>query len=197
MLDFQNILNYLEFINISTDDQSIFEWKPPTSYKSYMLDLNIVKQNRMSNIFFHLNKGNLKIVHIRKDKLIYSAGATTEIQFQLLEALIDYISIKFYEIWDVDYVLSYENFTSTVFNPFKKEVQKIIETFHTLDLVRVINVECMVCEKLLPLIVKINLIENAESYPVPIVFDHLGHSILCYIDKNFHVRGVELVNKTG
>lgn len=197
MLDFNNILNYLEFINISTDDQSIFEWKPPNSYKSYMLDLNIVKQNRMSNIFFHLNKGNLKIVHIRKDKLIYSAGASNEIQFQLLEALIDHISIKFYEIWDVDYVLSYENFTPTVFNPFKKEVQEIIEKFHTLDLIKIINVECMVCEKILPLIVKVSLIKNAESYPVPIVFDHLGHSILCYIDKNFHVRGVELVNKTG
>ena len=197
MLDFNNILNYLEFINISTDDQSIFEWKPPNSYKSYMLDLNIVKQNRISNIFFHLNKGNLKIVHIRKDKLIYSAGASNEIQFQLLEALIDHISIKFYEIWDVDYVLSYENFTPTVFNSFKNEVQKIIEKFNTLDLIKIINVECMVCEKILPLIVKVSLIKNAESYPVPIVFDHLGHSILCYIDKNFHVRGVELVNKTG
>jgi hypothetical protein len=197
MLNFKNIINYLEFINISTDDQSIFEWKPPNSYKSYMLDLNIVKQNRMSNIFFHLNKGNLKIVHIRKDKLIYSAGATNELQFQLLEALIEYISKKFYEIWDVDYVLSYENFTPTVFNAFKDNVHEIIKNFHTLDLVKVIHVECMACEKLLPLIVKISLIKNAESYPVPIVFDHLGHSILCYIDKNFQVRGVELVNKTG
>ena len=84
-----------------------------------------------------------------------------------------------------------------MFNPFRKNIEKIIQNFQNLNLVKVINVECMVCEKLLPLIVKVSLIENAESYPVPIVFDHLGHSILCYIDKNFHVRGIELVNKTG
>jgi len=197
MLDFKNILNYLEFINISNDKFTIFEWKPPNSYKSYMLDLNIVKQNRMSNIFFHLNKGNLKIVHIRKGNLIYSAGSTNEIQFQLLEALIEYISKEFYEVWDVDYVLSYENFTPSIFHPFKKNVEDIVERFHKLDLIKVINVECMVCNKILPLIVKVSLIDNAESYPVPIVFDHVGHSILCYIDKNFSVRGVELVNKTG
>ncbi len=197
MLDFKKILNYLEFINISNDEFTIFEWKPPKSYKSYMLDLNIVKQNRMSNIFFHLNKGNLKIVHIRKGNLIYSAGSTNEIQFQLLEALIEYISKEFYEVWDVDYVLSYENFTPSIFHPFKKNIEDIVERFHKLDLIKVINVECMVCNKILPLIVKISLIENAESYPVPIVFDHVGHSILCYIDKNFSVRGVELVNKTG
>jgi hypothetical protein len=162
-----------------------------------MLDLNIVKQNRISDIFFHLNKGNLKIVHIRKNNLIYTAGSTNEIQFQLLEALIEHISKEFNEIWDVKYVLSYDNFTPTIFNRFKGKVQEIVETFHTLNLIKVINVECMVCNKILPLIIKLSLIENAESYPVPIVFEHLGHSILCYIDRNFNVRGVELVNKTG
>ena len=41
------------------------------------------------------------------------------------------------------------------------------------------------------------MIENADSYPVPIVYVHEGHAILCFIDQNFHHRGVELVNITG
>ena len=41
------------------------------------------------------------------------------------------------------------------------------------------------------------MIEQADSFPVPIVYHHEGHATLCYIDKNFEVRGVELVNTTG
>ena len=42
-----------------------------------------------------------------------------------------------------------------------------------------------------------SFIENAESYPVPLVYNHKGHAILCFIDKNYDIRGVELVNVTG
>jgi hypothetical protein len=55
----------------------------------------------------------------------------------------------------------------------------------------------MVCDTTKPLIVKRSFINDAESYPVPIVYTHDGHSVLCFIDKNFDVRGVELVHITG
>jgi hypothetical protein len=45
MVDYTKVLQNLEFVNISTDEFTIFEWKPPRSLKSYILDLNIVKQN--------------------------------------------------------------------------------------------------------------------------------------------------------
>ena len=197
MVDYTKILQNLEFLNISTDEFTIFEWKPPRSLKSYILDLNIVKQNPVSNIFFHLFRGNTKIVHIRLNNLIYTAGSNTEIQFQLLEALIEQVSNGFNETYDIDSYIKYGNFSTTVFNPFKEEINKIIKTFNSLDLVNEIMVPCRVCNTVLSITIKRSFIENSDSYPVPLVYSHKGHAILCFIDKNYAVRGVELVNITG
>ena len=197
MNDFKNVLKKLEFINISTDNFTIFEWKPERSYKSFILDMNILKQNPMRNIFFHVNKGNLKIAYIRYDNQICSAGADTDMQFQMLEALIEEVHRVFNETYDVDYILSYGNFSPGIFNNFKTQVDEIIANFEKLGLVRVINLPCSACNKTLPLIIKNSFIKNAESYPVPIVYTHNGHAILVFIDMNFNVRGVELVNMTG
>ncbi|MFW9773424.1 MAG: hypothetical protein ACFFBY_11045 [Promethearchaeota archaeon] len=197
MLSPERIIQNLEFINISTDEFTIFEWKPPRSFKSFVLDLNILKQNPSSDIFFHLHKGNMKIAYIRMENLIYSAGSDTEIQFQLLEALIEEIAKKFLERYDIESYLSYGKFSSNLFDDFKPFVKNIIFNFKSLDLVKEIKVPCAVCDKVLPLIIKKSFIEKADSYPVPIVYSHLGHSILCFIDVNYNVRGVELVNITG
>jgi len=197
MLSSEKIMQNLEFINISNDEFTIFEWKPPRSYKSFALDLNILKQNPSNDIFFHLHKGNMKIAYIRMENLIYSAGSNTEIQFQLLEALIEEVSKIFNERYDVKSYLSFGKFSSNMFDSFKPFVEDIIINFKSLNLVKQINVPCMVCDKILPLVIKRSSIENAESHPVPIVYSHSGHAILCFIDRNFDVRGVELVNVTG
>jgi hypothetical protein len=187
----------LEFINFSTDEFSIYEWKPPRSFKSFVLDLNVVRLNPVDNIFFHMSRGNMKIVHIRQEGIIYTIGSTNKIQFQLLEALIEKISIVFHEIYDVKYILSYGNFDISIFRDFNKHLEEIIRDFDNLNLVRTISVPCMVCKTPKKLIVKKSFIENSESYPVSLVYMHDGHSILCFIDKNYDVRGVELVNITG
>lgn len=197
MTDYSRVLQNLEFINISTDKFSIFEWKPPRSFKSFILDLNIVKQNPISNIFFHIFKGNMKIVHIRLKNIIYTAGSNNEVQFQLLEALIERVSVVFNEIYDIESYIKYDNFSTTILSPFKEEVDNIINNFNSLNSVMDLKVPCMVCNTVLPVIVKRSFIENAESYPVPLVYNHKGHAILCFIDKNYDIRGVELVNVTG
>ncbi|MHA1782120.1 MAG: hypothetical protein ACTSUL_01700, partial [Promethearchaeota archaeon] len=166
-------------------------------FKSFVLDLNIYKKNAIKDIFFHINKGNLKIAYIRKDNLIYSAGSKNQMQYQMLEALIEQVIKDFNEMYAVDVILSYENFSPNVFNNFKSKVEEIIENFNELNIVRIINVPCMVCNQVLPLVVKRSFILSADSYPVPLVYTHKGHTILCFIDKNFDVRGVELVNITG
>jgi hypothetical protein len=194
---YRNIGQFLEFINISNDEVTLFEWKPAKSFRRFDLDLNIVKENPVSDIFFHKDKGNMKIVHIRKNNLIYTVGASIKVQFQLLEALLEYVSFKFHEMYDIGVILSYSNFNSNIFNSFKEIIEDIIKNFADLDLVKRIQVECKVCNTVLPLFVKKSFIQNAESYPVPIVYVHEGHAILCFIDQNFHHRGVELVNITG
>ncbi len=191
----KNIKNKLHFINISKEEMTFFEWKPPRSFKSYILDVNIVKDNTTQDIFFHLNKGNMKMVYIRKGILLYTIGSDQDVQYQLLEALLEQIDKKFHEIWDIDVILSYGNVSSNIFKDFTTHVNEIIENCN--ELIKKVDVYCRVCKKTLMLYVKNSIIENAVSFPVPLVFTHRGHALVTYIDQNFVVRGVELVNITG
>ena len=194
---YRNIGEFLEFINISDEKSTLFEWKPEKSYRRFDLDLNIVKENPVSDIFFHRDKGNMKIAYIRDNGLIYTVGARIKVQFQLLEALLEHVVFKFHEMYDVEVIMSYDDFNPAMFLNFKEILEEVIKNFADLDLVKRIQVECRACKKVLPLFVKKSMIENADSYPVPIVYVHEGHAILCFIDQNFHHRGVELVNITG
>ena len=192
-----NIIEKLHFINISTDEFSIFDWKPPGIFKSIVLDLNIVKENIAMDIFFHIYKGNEKIVHIRKGNLIYTIGTSTEVQFQILEALLEMVHEKFHEIYDINVIFSYGNVSASIFKNFANEVDEIVSKLNDLDLIQKVDVYCIVCKKTLPLYIKKSIMKSATSFPVPIVYNHQGHAIVCYIDQNFIVRGVELVNTTG
>jgi len=193
-----SLIDKISFFNISRGDITLFEWKPPRSFKSFLLDLNIIKQNKRDDIFFHVDKGNLKIAYIRKNNLIYSAGTEAlDLQFQTIEALIEHVIIEFNSIYDIDVILSYSDVTPTLFSPFKMNIIDILDNFPKLNLIQKVDVFCRVCDKTLPLYIKRSFIENAESHPAPIVYKHKGHSIICYIDRNFIVRGVELVNITG
>ena len=187
----------INFINISANDVVIFEWKPPGSFTSFALDLNVIKENTTVDIFFHINKGNRKMAYIREGSALYTIGSEDTIQFQLLEAIVEAVIKEFKEIYDLDVILSYENVSANIFNGFKSSVDEILKKFKDLNTIKIIRVPCRVCNKNLGLIIKKNIIEEADSYPVPIVYNHKGHAILCYIDKNFEVRGVELVNITG
>ena len=149
------------------------------------------------NLNFKFFKGEIKIVHIRLKNLIYTVGSNNEVQFQLLEAFIEKVSETFNEIYDIESYIKYDNFSITMFSSFKEEIDTIIRDFNSYNLVMDLKVPCMVCNGILPVIVKRSFIENAESYPVPLVYTHKGHAILCFIDKNYDIRGVELVNVTG
>jgi hypothetical protein len=191
------IKDHIEFINISSEDLVLLEWKPPRSFKSFILDMNVIKENKVSDIFFHINKGNLKIVHIRKHNLIYTVGSSKEVQFQVLEALLEEIDKQFNEIYDLNVILSYSNTTSAIFKDFKEEINRIIYDFPNLDLIKKVDVFCRVCKANLPLYIKKSIKEQESSFPVPVVFTHKGHSIVTYIDQDFVVRGVEVVHTTG
>ena len=191
------IKDHIQFVNISSEDLSLFEWKPPRSFKSFILDLNILKENKVSDIFFHINKGNMKIIHIRKHNLIYSVGASKEVQFQVLEALLEEIDKQFNDTYDLKVILSFSNTNAAIFKPFKQEMEQIIEDFHSLQLVKKVDVYCRVCKATLPMYIKKTIMDSEISFPVPIVYTHKGHAVVTYIDQEFVVRGVELVNMNG
>ena len=139
----------------------------------------------------------MRIAYIKKGKIILSMGSDEHIQFQKLEALLEQIETQFLETYDIEVILSYGNVSESIFAGFKNNIEEILDTFNSLNLGKEIRAFCRVCNKALKVFIKKSMIDNADSYPVPIVYTHEGHAILCYIDKNYEVRGVELVNITG
>ncbi len=194
---YDNVDTNIQFINISSQDLTLLEWKPPRSFKSFVLDLNIVKAYATDNIFFHIDKGNMRIVHIRKGNIIYSIGSNNNVQFQLLEAILNKINEEFNEIYDINVIFSYGNVTPNMFKAFKPRIDNILLNIKELNLTIKVDVYCRVCEKLIPVLIKRRTIETAESFPVPIVYIHNGHALLLYIDAKYAVRGQELVDITG
>jgi hypothetical protein len=139
----------------------------------------------------------MRIAYIKQGKIIFSVGSDESIQFQMLEGLLELVEKRFKETYDIDVILGYGNVSESIFTGFKVQVEEILNNFKTLNIGKEIRAFCRVCNKTLNVFIKKSMIDNSDSYPVPIVYNHEGHAILCYIDKNFEVRGVELVNITG
>lgn len=177
---------------------TLIEWKPPLSFKSFILDMNIIKSHATEDIFFHLDKGNLKIAHIKKEDMIYTIGAAHEIQFQLLEAILEHVFEKFTEMYDLKVIFSsYLDVNPIIFKNFKFELDHIINNLEELNLIQKASAYCPVCKKTLPVFIKRTIIKNTEYFPIPMVYIHQGHAILIYVDMNLDIRGVELVSITG
>ena len=198
MTDILGELNsYIDYIHISSGDETLFKWKPPDKLTAAMIDVNLTKEIQTQDVFFHIDKGNRRLVFIRKKNLIYAIGSETNVQFQILEAILEVVDKKFHEMFDIAFLLSLSNVSESMFKNFKDEIDSIISNFKNLNLVKQIKVQCRVCDSMLPLYLKRSFVENADSYPVSIVYKHKGHAILCFIDRNYGVRGIELVAITG
>ncbi len=191
------VIDRLSYINISRESDTIFEWKPDGSQKSYVLELNYIRKNEINDVYFHIERNNMKFVHIRKKNIIYTISSLETLQFQILEALLEQIFRKFNETFDVEVIFSFGNVTLTYFNHFKDILKDFLDEFYSLNLVKKIDIFCKICNKLLPLYVKRSVIENSRNFPVPIVYRHEGHSTICFIDKNFELRGTKPVVVTG
>jgi len=188
--------SHLLYLNISREDHTIFEWKPNGSNKSYVLELNYIRKNEINDVYFHIEKNNTKLVYIKKNNLIYTLCSAKKIQYQTLEALIEQIIYKFHETYDIEVIFSFD-VSSNYLKSFKDSIEELLIDFYTLGIVNKIDIFCKVCGKLLPLVIKTKIIEESKNFPVPIVYRHDGHSIICFIDKNFVLRGVKPVVITG
>ena len=116
--------DHVNLINISTPESTLFEWKPPRSFKNYQLDMNHIRKNEISEVFFRLDRGTHKLVYIRKKDLIFTIAAQTAIQNQLLEAFLEYTIKRFNEMYDVGMILSFShanpNCLARLKNPWKR-----------------------------------------------------------------------------
>lgn len=194
------LIKNLNFINISSDEMVLVEWRPPESRRTSLLDLNLIREDSTDDIFFNVDKLNTKMAYIRKNNIYYTIGAEADdkVQFQLMESLLEMVIKEFQDTYDTEVIFSVGNVSPNAFMGFKSILDETFANIKTYDLGKTIHAHCRACNKSrMPIFIKKSIIDNAESYPVPIVYNHKGHALLCYIDKNFEVRGVEIVNTTG
>ena len=193
----KSIQQGLKFVNLCNDQITLVEWKSSGSFKNYLLDMDVMRENKINDFPFHINKLGMKIVYIRKNGLIFIGGAEDNVQYQLIEALLEEVIKRFYEKSELVSKINIKNITSDAFASFKYDIEDAVYRFIDLDFVKTVDVPCRICKKTFTLIIKKNIIENSTNYPVHVVAIHNGHPIVCYIDKDFRVRGTGNANFTG
>jgi len=196
----EKIYSSIFFLNISKKIQNGYEdyvsWKnPELSGQKGFLDLIIIKNmQKMPGVFNHLHKGDLKICFYLENDILYTVCGSGEIQFQILEAIIEDVIIQFklfYQQLKENYKLAFEG----LLDGFKTQIVEIIKNIATK--VKLVHCFCSACNTTISLYVKKSLIEaNNVQFPVSIAYIHNGHASLVYLDRNFYVRGIEIINIT-
>ncbi len=196
---YKSIETKVHFFNISKSQVEIFSWKSEFTTKSHIFDIKSITSKNINKkgVFFHINKGDRKIVYIKtENSFIFCFGADSKIQFQVLEALVDFLIVRFNELY-VDILDTFTAGSGHLFQEFNKEVEETIKDFHKLNLIAYVNIFCSVCKATHTLAVKKTLIQNPRKNIIPLVYYHEGITLLVYLDQDFQVRGLEIVSITG
>ncbi|MBD3350861.1 MAG: hypothetical protein GF364_05180 [Candidatus Lokiarchaeota archaeon] len=190
-------LSKIKFLHIAKiDGEDLYDWtqdnKPISAYK---LDILAVKSIvKASDIYYQINRRDLKICFIMKEEILFIIGADEKIQFQLLEAIVDDICDQFFEYYG-DMVMKFSGGLSDAFNGFSDNIINIIQKIK--KKVTYVRAYCKVCKGHLEICVKNSFVDDASDYPVSMVYIHEGHGLLIYIDASYRVRGAEIVKTTG
>ena len=191
-----NLLNQIYFFNIgryqATDN--FFTWKNDSYHSNVLLQIQMIRNPPIKDIFYCLQKIDLKIVYTLKDDVVFSICSDTEIQSQLLEAILTYLIEQFFYTFDKSLLMSCYGDVCSIFDSFSSIVEDTFKNYENLDIIELALVTCKGCKKTIPVIIKKSLIENSERSTIPLVYSHSGHALLIYIDKQFKVRGNELVD---
>ncbi len=198
---YKTIPSNIYFISIYKDNNTIFNWKSENCVKHFFFDLLNTQQTGLTkriDIYHHIDKGDVKIVYLKSSKmnLTFIAGANEELQFQILEALLDYLQEQFL----IKYGTLLENLgeqgtgNNKLFNDFNSVIENSLTNFQTLNLITFTTLFCNACKANHTLAVKKSLIQKAKGGNIPLVYTHSGVTLLVYLDHEFNVRGVEIVN---
>lgn len=193
-----NLLNQIFFFNIgrfaSTD--TFFNWTNKSYHKTSIFDVRMTRNPSIKNIFYCLQKTDLKIVYTLKkeDEVVFSIGSDPEVQSQLLEAILEYLIEKFFSTFDKSLFMTCYGEKCNIFDGFNSIVEETFKNYENLDIIETALVTCKGCKKTIPVIMKKSLIESSEKSATPLVYSHSGHALLIYIDKHFKVRGNEIVD---
>lgn len=187
--------NKIHYLDIGVDaNTDLIRWAP-SSQTLFRLDILAARATARETYFLRLEKSGSRTVFRKKNGLTFIIAADESVQYQLLEAILDEVMTQFFEIYGAiccDILTGMTN----MFEGFQLKIPEIIANVENEKVIWV-RAECKVCSENHKVCIRKSLIQNAKDYPVSIVYMHLGHGLLLYIDANFRVRGAELVDITG
>ena len=155
----------------------------------YLKAKNLAKKE---DIFYHIERHDRKICFFLFKNMLYVVGSENETQFQLLEAIIEESSQEFASFYKKkleqrEAGFAYEH------KEFDKKFLRIITDLKYI--VTIVFAPCSVCGCTISVIAKNSIVNRPEQrLPVPLVYTHQGHSLLIYLDRQFNVRGSEIVD---
>ncbi|MFX0071446.1 MAG: hypothetical protein ACFFAO_10190 [Candidatus Hermodarchaeota archaeon] len=190
-----NLLSQIYFFNIGKyqANDSYFNWTTNNYYKSNVFDIKMTRSPPAENIFYCIPKADIKLVYFLKDDVVYTIGSDPQIQSQLLEAILEHLIEEFADMYDKSLLMSCYGDVCNIFDGFISVVENKLKNFNSLNLFKTALVTCKACKKTIPIVIKKSVVENSTKSTVPIVYIHVGHALLVYVDKNYKVRGNELV----
>ncbi|MBD3254466.1 MAG: hypothetical protein GF383_05200 [Candidatus Lokiarchaeota archaeon] len=185
------------FFNIGKfqSNDSFFTWTSNSNHKTNLFDIRMTRNPPAENIFYCITKADLKIVYFRKKDLVYSIAAKPAVQSQLMEAIMEHFIKEFDLMYDDSLLVSCygDDFGCNIFDGFANIIYETLQNYEDLDIIKKTLVYCKTCNKTLTIIIKKSVVESSTKPTAPIVYIHSGHALLVYVDKQYKVRGNELV----
>jgi hypothetical protein len=161
--------------------------------KNYPLDIISARENATDKDFFHNENNEKRTVFTRKGNFIFSIGSKVSVQFQVLEAMLKKIHDHFLSNFQH---LPESMLASGILNGYCDFIPDLCQKAESED-IKWVSTFCRLCNKDVHVAVKKTLINEAENFPVSLVFFHHGHGLLMYFDANFKVRASENVAISG
>lgn len=184
---------------VSFEGDTLYEWKPKNFFGNFLLELQLIQKETTTydGYFYHILRGKYRISYIKNADFKFIISSDKEIPLQLSEAIIEQLEKKFKEMYDISIILSYSDINPNIFKEFDEIITEFTQNIDAFDLIREVLVECKVCGEQFKLIIKRGLIDSAVFFPIPVVCNHHGHAIICYIDAHGNCRGSNFVNFAG
>lgn len=195
-----NLRDQIFFIDIGFENNTLFHWNAEgQSDARYKLQI-IAERSRIRNpriaYFIHTTTKEEKIASWKYRELVIIVGAGITLQFQVIEALMEYLIHEFVDIYE-DVLRTFSEGEEAFFSGFTEILEDAFSEIPQKHVTK-LKTNCRGCDnKLVEVWVKNSLIENAVSHPVSLIYQHEGHLLLMYVDAKYKVRGSQLVEITS
>jgi len=199
-----NLINEIHFVNIGRLDEDFLSWKSPRTDKIF---------TRLDALGLRTFPGNMDYYRHMKDprhetktvikqfgtdsgsETVFIVVAASTCQYQVIEAFIEYLSSKWFSIYDTSMIRS-GGAGGEMFGSFHRIIEEALSEVPTRDLKRV-QAYCKPTNEVIDVWVKKSLVSQASSLPAALVFEHGPYHILLYLDGQFKVREQKMVDYSG